>query len=349
MESSDLQGLSSRIMRSLGALVELIQEHQRFLLTTHRDPDGDGLGAEAALAAGLRQLGKTVAVLNNEATPVHYAFLDREGLFLRYEPSRHRDLIAASEVVILLDAGRPERTGRLSRGLARFTGPTVVLDHHPGGGWADIEIIEPEACSTTELVSLLLDGLDVGLTASMAEELLTGVLVDTDGFRNPNATPRAHRLAARLIEAGADTERVREAVFASWPLARLRLQADFLRSLHTRAHGRLIWGVLDRQALRRWRQNPAAVEGFVEYALTVRGTELSVLFLEEAAGVVRVSLRSRGRMRVDALARALGGGGHERAAGARVPGPLPRARRHVLTEAARLLSSSHGPGASNIR
>jgi len=343
LESRHLYGFSPAAVRKLDALVELIQGHRRFLLTTHRDPDGDGLGAEAALAAGLRQLGKTVAVLNNEPTPDQYVFLDREGLFHPYQPSRHRDLIAAMEVAIILDGARPERTGRLGKALVRFRGRTVVLDHHPGGGWADTEIIEPQACSTTELVYLLLERLGVDITPRMAEALFTGVLADTDGFHNLNTTPRAHRLAARLLEAEADAERVRQAVFASWPLTRLRLQADFLRSLHTRHQGRLIWGVVDRQALRRWRQTPAAVEGFVEHALTVRGTELSILFLEDPAGVVRVSFRSRGRVRVDGLARSLGGGGHERAAGARVPGPLPAAVRRVLADAAGLLGSIDQP------
>lgn len=219
----------------------------------------------------------------------------------------------------------------------------MALDHHPGGGWAEIEIIEPQACSTTELVYLLLERLGADITPRMAEALFTGVIADTNGFRNPNATPRAHRLAARLMEAGADAERVREAVFASWPLARLRLQADFLRSLHTRHQGRLIWGVVDREALRRWRQSPAAVEGFVEHALTVRGAVLSILFLEEPAGVVRVSFRSRGRVRVGGLARNLGGGGHERAAGTRLPGPVSSAVRRVLAEAAGLLGSVDQP------
>ncbi len=344
MESSHLKGFSSGIADRLDALAKLIQQHQRFLLTTHRDPDGDGLGAEAALAEGLRQLGKTVIVLNNDATPAQYTFLDREGLLQRYQPSRHRDLVATSEVVVLLDAGRPERMGRLGRSLARFTGPTVVLDHHPGGGWADIEIIEPEACSTTELVYLLLEHIGIDVTPRMAEALFAGVLVDTDGFRNLNATPRAHRLAARFIELGASAERARQAVFASWPLGRLRLQADFLRSLHTRHQGRLVWGVVNRQDLRRWRQTPAAVEGFVEYALAARGTELSVLFLEEATGVVRVSFRSRGQVRVDGLARSFGGGGHQRAAGARVPKSLPSVRRRVLAEAGKLLGSTRAPG-----
>ncbi len=337
MESSDLHGFSPDILDRVDALVELIQKHRRFLLTTHRDPDGDGLGAEAALAAGLQQLGKTVVVLNDEATPAQYEFLDREGLFQRYQPSRHRELVTTSEVAVLLDAGRLERMGAPGRGLAKFKGRTVVLDHHPGGGWADIEVVEPEACSTTELVYLLLGRLGLEVTASMANALLTGVLVDTDGFRNLNATPRAHRLAARLIELGADAQRVREAVFASWPLARFRLQADFFRSLHTGHRGRLVWGVVSRQALKRWRQTPAAVEGFVEYSLAVRGAELSVLFLEEAEGVVRVSFRSRGEVRVDGLARDFGGGGHQKAAGARVEGPLPAVRRRVLTEVAKLL------------
>lgn len=337
MKRRDLNDFSASIASGIEALTRAIKEHRRFLLTTHRNPDGDGLGAEAALAAALRQLGKTVVVLNNEATPPQYAFLDEEGFFLRYQPSRHRELVATSEVGILLDACRPERLGRLGRDLPILVSRTAALDHHPGGGWAGIEIIDLQATSTTEMVLLLLERLGVALTATMAEALYTGVLVDTNGFRGASGTARAHRLAALLIEAGTDPERVQQAAFASWPLRRFRLLADFLRGLHTRLGGRLIWGVVDRRSLRRWHGTPAAVEWFVEQALEVRGTELAVLFLEEPGEVVRVSLRCRGRLRVDGLARTLGGGGHPRAAGARVPGPLSSAIRHVLAESTKLV------------
>jgi len=336
VKSSELDQFSSATMGKVHDLANLISERQQFVLTTHYDADGDGLGAEAALTAGLRQLGKSVAVLNNEATPRRYRFLDGDHLFRRYDPAKHRHLVARSDVLILLDASRRDRMHRLETALAGFGGRTAILDHHRGGGWGDVEVIESEACSTTELVCTLLDSLGLDLTPQIAEALLVGVLVDTGSLTNPNATSRACRIAARLIDAGAEVERLREALFASWPLERLRLEAQFLAGLRTRHHGRLIWGVVDHQALTRWRQGPSATEGLAERALAVRHTQLSVLFLEEAEQV-RVRLRSRGRVRVDDLARSLGGNGHAGAAGAKVPGPLRAAIHRVLGEASTLL------------
>jgi phosphoesterase RecJ-like protein len=166
----------------------------------------------------------------------------------------------------------------------------------------------------------------------MAEALYCGIVADTQGFRTAHTTPEAHRRAAALLAAGASAVRVHEALFATWPVARLRLLGQFLAGLHTAAGGQLVWGVVGRSMLRRHRQPAASVEGFVEQALTVAGAVLAVLCLEEVDGV-RVSLRSRGGVRVDGLARRLGGGGHPQAAGARMAGPVAAAVGRVLREA----------------
>lgn len=330
------------VLREADELARVFGEHQRFLLTTHEDPDGDGLGAEAALAAALERLGKTVTVFNNDTTPAQYGFLDQGGLFQRYQPGKHRAVVAQSEVVILLDAARPDRTGRLASALAAFGGRTAAIDHHPGGGWAEIEILEPDACSTTELTCLVLDCLGLELSVRLSEALYTGVLVDTNGF-TLNISPRAHRLAARLLDAGADAARVQEAVFASWPLGRLRLRGEFLNSLRTRHRGQLVWGAVSRETMRRFRQPSDAVEGLVEEALTVRGAKLAILFLEEPHSRTRISLRSRGDIRVDVLAHALGGGGHPQAAGARVRMALSAVIHEVLAKASTILDPREPP------
>ncbi len=174
--------------------------------------------------------------------------------------------------------------------------------------------------------------MSVEITPAIADALYCGLVVDTHNFRTGHTTPAAHRLAAELLEAGASQTRVNESLSASWPIGRLRLLSHFLGGLRTRAGGRMVWGVLDQRALRRWRQTSAAIEGFVEEALNVAGTDLAILLLEER-DAVRISLRSRGSVTVDRVAKRLGGGGHARAAGARIPGSLKDAVRRVLREA----------------
>lgn len=309
------------------------------VLTTHRDPDGDGLGAEAALAEVLRRRGSVVHVLNDGPVPDQYRFLPGCTTFTTYRAAEHRACIAAADAVVLLDAAQPERTGRLAAAVRHGHGTTVAIDHHSAGGWAQVELIDPTACATTELVHDLLAHLCEACTPTIAEALYTGLVADTQGFRTPTTTPAVHRRAARLLEAGASPARVHDALFAAWPLGRLQLLGWFLGSLQTAAGGRLVWGVLDRATLRRFHQTAAATEGFVEQALTVAGATLAMFALEERRQV-RLSFRSRGAVRVDALAQRLGGGGHPQAAGCRLPGPLDAAVARALAALRDLIDTS---------
>jgi phosphoesterase RecJ-like protein len=317
----------------------VLETHDRFVLTTHRDPDGDGLGAEIALVEALRQLGKQARAFNEGPVPPQYRFLSGAEHLQRFSAARDAQWFANVEVAVIVDAARPARTGRLARVLERFTGTTLAIDHHLDRGWAQVEIIDARASATTELVHELILGLPVRMTPAMAEALYCGLVADTQGFRAPGTTPGAHRRSAALLEAGASAAQVHDALFAAWPIGHLRLRGAFLAALRTAEQQGLVWGVVDRAMLRRYRQSSSAIEGLVEEALTVAGAELAILFLEEPAGV-RVSLRSRGDVVVDALARRLGGEGHAQAAGARIAGPLAPVMQRVLREARQTLRSA---------
>jgi phosphoesterase RecJ-like protein len=181
--------------------------------------------------------------------------------------------------------------------------------------------------------------MSVELTPHMAGTLYAGLVADTQCFRTPNVTPEVHRRAAELLEAGADAPLIHEALFGAWPLGRQRLLGEFMASLRSTAGGRIVWGAVERSALRRFRQPTSAIEGFVEEALSVGGADLAVFFLEEA-DAVRVSFRSRNRVTVGGLARDLGGGGHAQAAGTRLPLPLDSAVHRVLRSARQIVAKS---------
>jgi phosphoesterase RecJ-like protein len=330
---SNQQGDSS----GLPAILEVIRREQSFVLTTHRDPDGDGLGAESALAEALAQLGKRVQVVNNNPVPAHYRYLSGSPAFQVYQPDQHDSVIIRSDAIVLLDAALPERTGRLEPALRRVHGVTLAIDHHPGGGWAQVEMIDPERSATVELVDEILTGLSVSLTPSMAEALYTGLVADTQSFHGANTTPQTHALAARLLQAGASPERVHRAIYQSWDLERLQLLGRFLGTLQTALGGLVVWGAVTQADLKHSRRTPEDIEGFVEQIFTVKDAKVAVLFLEEPGEAVRVSLRSREGVEVGPLAAALNGGGHLRAAGARLRGTLDDGIDRVLAKAAELL------------
>ncbi len=322
----------------LDTLAAAIATRQRFVLTTHVQPDGDGLGSEIALWDGLQELGKSAVVLNDEPTPGEYAFLDGRGVLQRYSRRRHAQTLAEADMVILLDAGSPSRVGRLGDDLRRFGGTTAVIDHHVGVAWGEVRMVDPASCSTTTLVYPLLKRLGVQFSARIAEALYVGILTDTRGFRNANTTPDCLLAAGELAGLGADPHNAWRSLFARWPVGRLRLEGEFLASLRTSLGGRLVWSVIDRRLLTSHRQRESAVDGFVERALDARDAEMAVLFVEKTALTTRVSFRSREPVAVDALARSLGGGGHRLAAGTVLEGERSRVVRFVLRRAKELLT-----------
>ena len=318
-------------------LAEAIMPARKIVLTTHRNPDGDGLGAELAMREGLMVLGKSVTVLNDSVTPSEYRFLDRYGVLQHYSPPRHKAQIESADMIIILDAGAPERTGAMQAPLRRFGGTTAVIDHHLGPRWGNYSVVAPMACSTTALVHALLMEFHTPLSRTLAESLYVGILVDTLGFRNANTSEECLKLAAELVGAGADPAQLWQRVFGERALGQLRLEGDFLSSLQTSLGGKLVWDVVDRSMMVSHQQDESAIEGFVERALDIRGAQLAVLFVEESEQETRVSFRSREPIAVDGLAQSLGGGGHRLAAGAVVHGSVARVTGSVLKQARGLL------------
>ena len=318
-------------------MLDRLKQAHSFVLTTHREPDGDGLGAEVALAGALQQLGKTVLVVNNDAVPKRYAFLEGAGSIESYDPAIHLRVIAHSDALVILDAAHPNRTGRMEEVLSRFSGETLVIDHHPMGGWAQFDYIDSHAAATCELVDEIVTALGVTFTPSMAEALYTGIASDTQCFMTPNTTGETHQRASRLLDCGVSLEKVHQALWGSWTAGRLKLHGHFLQNLQSTSNGRVIYGGITQDDLRRWGQTPADLDGLVNQALTIDGSQLAILAQEGEDDKVRLSFRSRNSVDVNRLAQSFGGGGHKRAAGATVEGTLTKVLSDVLGKAEGLL------------
>jgi phosphoesterase RecJ-like protein len=322
----------------LQKLIQTLQEADSLIVTTHREPDGDGLGAEAALAEALEQLGKNVRVINNDDLPSRFAFIERTTMFETYDANVHDKVIGHVDALVIVDAAHPNRTGRMENAISGFAGATIVIDHHPAGGWAKVDYVDPTAAAASEIVDDLIAALPVTMTPTIAEALYVGIASDTQCFMTPNTTPDTHRRAARLLTTGASLEKVHQALWGSWSEGRLKLQGQFLQSLQSRSDGRLVYGVITHNDLDHWGQTPADMESLVNQALTIAGTDMAILVYESDDETVRLSLRSRNGVFVNELARSFGGGGHGRAAGATVPGTLNTVLPMVIAKAERVLS-----------
>jgi phosphoesterase RecJ-like protein len=309
----------------------LVRERQHFVLTTHVNPDGDGLGSEVALALWLRSLGKDVAVLNDGPVPGNFDFLTRHVALETFTPERAEELFARAEVLVVLDMQNQERLGRLAPYAARPGLTVAILDHHVGdAAFGDVNVVAPEKAATGELVYDLVKRTPGSLTTPMAEALYTALVTDTGSFRHSNTDPDVHSMAAHLLTLGVESALVQSRIHQHRHVDRLRFIGHLLTNLRSTADGTVAWFEVTPDLFARYQVDGTDTEGLVDFPRTVPGVEAVLLLTDLGDGTVKASLRSSGRVDVHAVARALGGGGHRFAAGATLAGPLPEARDRIL-------------------
>jgi phosphoesterase RecJ-like protein len=299
----------------LERVADAIRGHDRFLLTTHENPDGDALGSILATKLALEQLGKDVVMYLAGSVPLpkEYSFMQL-GELRRRLPDDWRE-----RVLLALDCANERRLGP---DPSLLTDVRLVLDldhHHDNSRFGNVNVIEPAASSTGEILRDLFAELGVELTPEIAEGLYIALVTDTGRFQYANTTPKAHRLAAELVEAGADVHRVFQSVYENVAFAKLKLVARALERAKVYEGGRLVVSHLARGDFADAGADEPFAEGIIDYLRGVEGAELAALIREpptEDGPTRRVSLRTTHEdLDVSAIARKSGGGGHRMAAG----------------------------------
>jgi phosphoesterase RecJ-like protein len=300
----------------LDAVAEAIRSHDRFLVTTHENPDGDALGSLLAAKLGLESLGKDVVMYLSGETPLprEYAWMPL-GNLRRSLPDD-----AADRVLLAVDCANESRLGPDPEVLASASLVVNVDHHHDNSRFGAINAVVADASSTGEIMRDLLRHLDVELTPDMAEALYIALVTDTGRFQYTNTTPKALRLAAELVEAGADVHKIFQDVYESVQFAKLKLLARALERAQIYEGGRLVISYLLRGDFAEVGAAEPYSEGIIDYLRAVEGADMAALIREPPRGDAparRVSLRaSADELDVSKIARASGdGGGHRQAAG----------------------------------
>jgi phosphoesterase RecJ-like protein len=300
----------------LAAVVDALRRHDRFLVTSHENPDGDALGSLLSMHLALGQLGKdSVMYLAGPAPlPAEYRFLGLDGL-RRELPADHGE-----RVLVAVDCANESRLGP---DPAVLEGSPLTLDidhHHDNTRFGDVSLVDAGASSTGELLVDVFHELGVRITAEIAEPLYTALVTDTGRFQYANTTPKALRLAADLVEAGADVHKVFQGVYETVQFAKLKLLARALDRAQVYEGGRLVISYLRREDFGEVGAAEPYSEGIIDYLRAVEGADMAALIREPPRGgspARRISLRSSlDELDVSAIARASGaGGGHRQAAG----------------------------------
>ncbi len=308
----------------LAAVAEAIRTHDRFVVVTHENPDGDALGSMLATALGLAALGKDVVMYlaGDAPLPGEYSFLPLSAL------RRELPDDAEQRVLLAVDCANERRLGEPTEPLDRALLVVDVDHHHDNSRFGAVNLVVPDASSTAEIVRDVLAELGVALTPQIAEALYVGLVTDTGRFQYSNTTPKALRLAADLVEAGADVHGIFRRVYETVQFAKLKLLARALDRAELFEGGRLVVSHLLRTDFAEVGAEEPYSEGIIDYLRSVEGSEMVALIREPPRGggpARRVSLRSsHDEVDVSAIARRAGGGGHRQAAGFSSEHELPQ-------------------------
>jgi len=319
---------------TLAKIAEILIKGDAFILTTHRDPDGDGIGSMLALGESLRQSGKRVKLVLEEPVPQPFDLLTGADEIAQTIGSDASELSA----VILLDCADEQRVGIMAKKLANMR-PWISIDHHETNtGFGDINLVEPKSSSTGELVYRVIRKAGLSINLAVAENIFAAIQTDTGSFRYDNTTSASMRIAAHMIDLGVDPWKVTQRVMDGHDLSRLRLLRLALDTVQLHHEGRIATIVLTKEMFDQARANKVDSERFVDFVRFIRGVEIAALIRQTGDGTYKFSLRSNNRVNVAKLALKFGGGGHERAAGFDCKGSLDELKESFIKEAGRLLN-----------
>jgi bifunctional oligoribonuclease and PAP phosphatase NrnA len=302
-------------MSDLEAVAAALRENEKFLVVTHENPDGDALGSLLATTLALRQLHKDVDMLltGDAPLPREYNFMQLDGLLRELPEDVHE------RVLVAVDCAKADRIGPDEAPLQRAPLVVDIDHHHDNTRFGDVNLIVAGASSTGEVLRDVFAELGVAITPDIAEPLYVALVTDTGRFQYSNTTPKSLRLAAELVEAGADVHQVFQQVYESVEFAKLKLLARALERARVLEGGRIVVSYLVRTDFAEVGAAEPYSEGIIDYLRAVEGAELAVLIREpprDSGPTRRVSLRaSVDELDVSAIARMFGGGGHRQAAG----------------------------------
>jgi phosphoesterase RecJ-like protein len=291
----------------LGQVIELIEKHDRFAITSHIRPDGDSLGSSLALCWILRGLGKDAEVIMCDTVPHSYSKLPgSEAVRVVKDIDRDYDAVF---VIECSDVSRP--------GLPSLKNQFVVnIDHHSTTVlFGSLNWIDSTAAAVGEMIYNLAKAIGSKITPEIASCVYAALLTDTGSFHFSNTTERTFKIASELVRHGAQPAKLSQAIFYNYPYAKLQLTGAVLSTLQRDESGRIAWITMNKDALEQTGATEDDSDGIITYPLTIGEVEAVAFFRELSNSTYRISLRSKNRVNVARVAEGFGGGGHANAAG----------------------------------
>ncbi len=320
-------------------LSDRIRTAKHIVLSTHRQCDGDGLGAQLALFHALKATGREVEIINVDPTPKKYRFLQPDRWIQYFETNSK--LPAQIDLALIFDTNDERLIEPLFAPLKKASKHVAFIDHHPvlkhgpaptEGSWIDVT-----SASTGEMAYRLIKDLGLPINREVARALYTSITFDTQLYRFVRNSPMSHRIAAEMMEHGIDTEEIHRHLFGNQTVQKMAFLARALGQIEYFADGKLAVLRLKDADLFHYNLEPDDSRDVIDMLMNIETLEAAALFREDAANEYKISLRSKGKIEVLSVAEMIGGGGHVHAAGAFVRGPYESLKDKVVKQLSTLL------------
>ena len=312
-------------------LRQIIDTHDRFLITSHVRPDGDAIGSELGMAALLAQKGKQYTIVNASKFPPRYRFLDPDCRVRHFGDEVSAADLRSVEVVIILDTSAWIQLDSMADFVRATPAKKVIIDHDLGHDDMGAELFkDTTAAACGSLVADAVEHLGCEMTREVAEPLFVAMATDTGWFRFSSTDGKTLRIAAQLVDTGIPVDRLYRTIFEESTVARLKLVGRTLESIRVACDGRVAYSTIRLDDLSSTSAIPQDSEDLVNYTLSISGVEVGLMFVEQRSGSVKVSFRSRDDVDCSRIASQFGGGGHRAAAGATIEAPIAQVEARVL-------------------
>ena len=310
------------MLENASKLKKLLTPAKQIVITTHRGPDGDAMGSSLAMFHFLKQFGHSVNVItpNEYANFLHWMPGNQEVLVYEGNEEKAQKITKNADLIFLMDLSDISRISDFAEIVSNAQATKILIDHHqdPDMNIADIIFSDNKACSTAQLLYEILDAMEFSnhINKDVAECLYVGIMTDTGSFKYSSTSAKTHHVIAKLIEAGAENAKIHDLIYDNSSANRMRLLGYCLNEkllLYPENNSAII--SLTAEELAQFKFQKGDTEGFVNYALAIKGIKFAI-FITEKEGVVKLSLRSKGNFKVNEIAnKYFNGGGHMRASG----------------------------------
>lgn len=315
----------------------LLEKSNAIVITTHIEPDADGIGSQIALYHLLQSLKKKVTCFNEEPLSQRYHYLDPKKMIKSYQEYEGQEPI---DLLIAVDAHDASRIGENMGKILKKAKNILFIDHHPcPSTLLKLHCIDPSAAATGQIIGELADYLGCPMDAQIALALYTAILVDTSSFRYPTVSSKTHRLLAKLLETGVKPARAYTMIYGAKEISHMQLLGKVLTHAQVNDTQEIAWISLNEDMIKKHRANIEDTYSFINYLLVLDQLKVACMFRSEGK-YVKISMRSTQGIDVSLIAQAIGGGGHNHSAATTVEGRVEEIIPRIIDRIAQCLKEN---------